>query len=85
MSAPVVTVYTSGPGCQACTATKKHLDRRGIAYTEVPIDSDDGIAAAAIELGFTTAPVVCAFVDGQEQAWDGFRPDRIDALARRTP
>lgn len=76
-----VTVYTAGPSCMACKQTLRHLDRRGIAYTEVPIDSEDGIAAAAIELGFTTAPVVCAFVDGREESWDGYRPDRIDALA----
>ena len=75
-----VTIYTSGPSCMACVQTKRHLDRRGIAYTEVPIDSDDGIAAAAIELGFTTAPVVCVATADGEQSWDGYRPDRIDSL-----
>ena len=76
----VVTVYTSGPSCAACRLTKRHLDRRGIDYTEVPIDSDDGILPAALELDLTTAPIVCASVDGVEQYWDGYRPDRIDAL-----
>lgn len=76
-----VTVYTSGPGCMACTLTKRHLDRRGIPYTEVAIDSDDKILAAINELGFTTAPVVCASTSEGEQAWDGYRPDRINALA----
>lgn len=75
-----VTVYTSGPSCQACTLTKRHLDRRGITYTEEPLDGDN--AAAAIELGFTTAPVVCVSVDGAEDAWSGYRPDRIDKIAR---
>lgn len=73
-----VTVYTSGPSCMACTQTKRHLDRRGITYTEQPLDEDN--AAAAIELGFTTAPVVCVSVDGVETSWDGYRPDRIDSL-----
>lgn len=75
-----VTVYTSGPSCMACVQTKRHLDRRGIAYTEVAIGSDDGITAAAQELGLSTAPVVCASTADGEQYWDGYRPDRIDAL-----
>lgn len=77
-----VTVYTS-PGCRPCIATKKHLDRRGITYTEVAIDSDDKIREAAIELGLSTAPIVCVSIDGDEGVlWDGYRPDRIDELAK---
>ena len=78
---PVVTVYTAGPSCQACAMTKRHLDRRGIPFTEVPIDGDEHIIEAINELGFTTAPVVCASTPGGELSWDGYRPDRIDALA----
>ncbi len=77
---PVVTVYT-GPSCQACTLTKKHLARRGVEFTEIPLDSDDGILAAAQELGLSTAPVVCASTPDGEVFWDGYRPDRIDQLA----
>lgn len=64
----------------ACQQTKRHLTERGITYAEVAVDSDEGIAVAAIELGFTTLPIVCASVDGVEQSWDGYRPDRIDGL-----
>lgn len=77
-----VTVYTSGPSCMACVQTKRHLGKRGIPFTEIPIDSDEGIALSAMELGLTTAPVVCASVDGRESWWDGYRPDRLDALVR---
>lgn len=73
----IVTVYT-GPSCMACQQTKRHLTERGIPYAEVAISSDD--TAAAIELGFTTLPIVCVSVDGVEQSWDGYRPDRIDGL-----
>lgn len=76
----IVTVYTSGPSCQACVLTKRHLDRRGIAYTEKAIDAGD--AEAATYLGYTTAPVVCVSVDGVESSWSGYRPDRIDKIAR---
>ena len=76
----VVTVYTSGSSCMACTQTKRHLNRRGIAYTEVAIDSDPKIYEAISEMGFTTAPVVCASTPLGEISWDGYRPDRIDSL-----
>ena len=76
----ITTVYTSGPSCMACTMTKRHLDRRKVPYTEVPIDSEPAIMDAVEELGLTTAPVVCVSVDGVESYWDGYRPDRIDAL-----
>lgn len=82
-----VTVYTSGPSCMACRQTKRHLDNRGIPYTELPIDSDDKILDAINELGFTTAPVVCVTTTDGDQSWDGYRPDRIDTLTtleRRT-
>lgn len=77
----VVTVYTSGPSCMACTQTKRHLTRRGIPFTEQPIDDD--VLAAASELGFTTAPIVCATIGDTDQSWDGYRPDHIDALLQR--
>jgi glutaredoxin-like protein NrdH len=79
VSVVAVTVYTAGPSCMPCTMTKKHLERRGIPYTEVPI-SADGVMEAIHELDLRTAPVVCAATISGEQAWDGYRPDRIDAL-----
>ncbi|AIT14558.1 NrdH-like glutaredoxin [Mycobacterium phage Smurph] len=76
---PVVTVYTT-TNCQGCTLTKKHLAKLGIDYTEVPIDSDESIRAAIEELGYSTAPVVCASTDEGELHWSDFRYDRIKAL-----
>jgi glutaredoxin-like protein NrdH len=78
MSTLTVRVYTAGPGCMACKLTKTRLDRLGIAHEEIPIDTS--IIDAIHELGFTTAPVVCAATSSGEQSWDGYRPDRIDAL-----
>ena len=72
-----VTVYTT-PNCMGCVQTKRHLDRRGITYAEVPISDDN--RDAIVYLGYTSAPVVCANVNGAEQHWSGYRPDRIDAL-----
>ena len=76
-----VTVYTT-PSCMACVQTKRHMKHRGIEFTEVPIDSDDKIMESINELGFTSAPVVLAATPDGEVAWDGYRPDRIDALRK---
>ena len=73
-----VTVYTNGPSCMACQQTKRHLTKRGVDFTEVPISAEH--YPAFDELGMMTAPVVCANVNGEERYWDGYRPDRIDAL-----
>jgi glutaredoxin len=75
-----VTVYTT-ESCVQCKQTKRHLAHRNIPFTEEPLDDDN--LSAAIDLGFTTAPVI--LVDHPEMgelSWDGYRPDRIDALVR---
>lgn len=58
MTATTVTVYTR-PSCVQCTATKRRLDAKGIAYAKV----DMTINAAAPDyvtdnLGYSAAPVV---------------------------
>jgi glutaredoxin-like protein NrdH len=63
--------------------TKRHLDKlveRGadLAVEYKPLDELD--RDAAIELGCSTAPVVCADLPTGPQTWDGYRPDRLDAL-----
>jgi glutaredoxin-like protein NrdH len=75
-----VTVYTAGPSCMACRQTKRHLEKRHIPYTEIPISSDDNILDAIHYLGFGRAPVVLVATGNGEQSWDGYRPDRIDAI-----
>lgn len=79
---PVVTVYVSGPSCMACVQTKRHMDKRGIKFTEVNIHDDENVAAAIDYLGYTSAPIVLASGIGRagEQEWSGYRPDRIDGL-----
>lgn len=73
-----VDVYTPGPGCQGCKATKRRLNDKEILYTEHPLD---GVADIIEQHHFTTAPVVHVRTDdGEHLYWDGYRPDRIDAL-----
>ena len=65
------------PNCRQCTATKNRLTNLGVGYTE------DLLGAMTIPLAqkehFSSAPIVV--VPGRGEAWCGFRPDRIDALA----
>ncbi|MCU1418519.1 MAG: glutaredoxin-like protein NrdH [Schumannella sp.] len=69
-----VDVYTK-PACGGCVATKKHLAKLGIEFTERELD--DEIREAAMGNGVLAAPVVV--IDGGRM-WGGYRPDEIKAL-----
>lgn len=71
-----VTVY-SKPVCIQCTATKREMERLGIAFKEVDLTKDAVALRRVIDLGYASAPVVEA---GGEH-WSGFRPEKIAALA----
>ena len=71
-----VTVYTK-PACVQCTATRKALDKQGIAYQTVGISLDAEARSYVMALGYLQAPVLVAGNDH----WSGFRPDRIKTLA----
>lgn len=71
-----ITVY-SGPGCQACIATRRALDEAGIKYTKIDITEDKASADRLREAGMRSLPVV--EIDGKI-VWSGFRPDRINVL-----
>ena len=73
-----ITVY-SKPACVQCHATKRALDKKGLAYREVDVT----VTPAALEyitedLGYSMAPVV---VVDEDNHWSGFRPDLIEATA----
>ena len=72
-----ITVY-SKPSCQACRLTYQQLDKVGVDYKSVDITEDQEAFDYVQSLGLKSAPVVVA--EGFEP-WDGFRPDRIKALA----
>ncbi|AHI20929.1 MAG: glutaredoxin-like protein NrdH [Corynebacterium casei] len=70
-----ITLYTK-PACVQCTATKKALDRAGLAYNTVDISLNDEARDYVMALGYVQAPVV--EVGGEH--WSGFRPERIKQL-----
>lgn len=72
-----ITVY-SKPACVQCNATYRALDKKGVAYDVVDITEDAAALARVKDLGYMQAPVVVAGDD----SWSGFRPDKIDEVAR---
>jgi len=73
-----VTIYTTGPDCMACRMTKKQLDKRGIAYDEVPLEGNPSAQDLVRGMGYTQAPVVLT----GDRSWSGFRLDQIKAIVR---
>lgn len=71
-----VTVYTTGPACVQCNATKRWLNKHGIAFTEINITTSPEDANAARALGYTEAPVVVVSNGDPETDlhWSGFNP-----------
>lgn len=71
-----ITVY-SKPMCVQCDATKRAMDRAGLAYSVVDVTEDADALARVKSLGYMQAPVVITADDH----WAGFRPDKIKAIA----
>jgi glutaredoxin-like protein NrdH len=71
----MVTLY-SKPACVQCTATKKSLDNKGIAYRYVDVTTDDEALETVKALGYQAAPVVVTDTDH----WSGYRPDKIATI-----
>lgn len=70
-----ITVY-SKPLCVQCDATKRALNKAGIAYDVVDVTEDAEALAHIKSLGYVQAPVVISGADH----WSGFRPDKIKAI-----
>jgi glutaredoxin-like protein NrdH len=71
----MIRLYTK-PNCVQCDQTKKFLDRNNLEYVSVDISSDQEAYNKAVEMGFTSAPIVVT----DNGAWSGFKPDRLQEL-----
>lgn len=76
-----VTVY-SKPNCVQCTATYREMVKQGVEYDVIDISQDDEARSYVMDLGHLAAPVVV--VNGGEEHWSGYSPDRIKKLASLT-
>lgn len=77
-----IVVYTK-PGCQACTATKHHLDRLDIPYTEVNIMTDSHAAQRLREMSSLELPRVEVSFCDWHNSWTGYRPTKIEELLEK--
>lgn len=58
----MVVVY-SKPGCGACVATKRALDKAGVEYRSVDVSVDSAAREMLVERGFGAMPVVATGED----------------------
>lgn len=63
--------------CAQCTATKRHLERRGVPYDVLDLTDDPTRIEQLRAEGHMQLPVVT----GPTGTWTGYRPDRLDELA----
>lgn len=70
-----ITVYTK-TNCVQCTATTRALDKHGLTYDIIDVETDAEALAHIKSLGYMQAPVIITDTDH----WSGFRPDKIGAL-----
>ena len=80
MSDLKVTVY-SKPSCMQCEMTKMYLDLHKIKFETVDVFEAAGVLEKIKLYGFKSMPVVVIY-DNFDNAWAGYNPDRLEALAK---
>ena len=79
-----VTIYTAGPSCGACIASKSSLRRHDIEFEEVDLTKNPEALAMVKGLGYERAPVTFRTdpaTDHVLEHWGGYRLDKIKATA----
>ena len=72
-----ITVYAK-PNCIPCNFTKNFLEENNIEHSVVDV-TKDSVALDMIKLhGYQGVPVVT--INGFDNSWVGFRPDRLEEL-----
>lgn len=71
-----VVVYSTQK-CGQCKMTYKDLERHNVNFEVIDVSGDEDMMNKLRDMGFKQFPVVMA----GEESWNGFRPDKIKALA----
>lgn len=74
-----VTVYGK-PACVMCDATKRHLDKKGIAYTYLQLEDHPRVVDLARASGHLQAPFVVVERGSERRMWGGYRYALIEEL-----
>ena len=72
-----ITVYTK-PNCMACAMTRKYLLENNVPFESIDVTQNEEALNAVKQAGYTGIPVVA--VNGFDNSWFGFRPDRLEEL-----
>jgi len=72
-----MTTLYSKPGCQPCRMTKRLLESENIPHVVIDVTQTPEALEVVTGLGYQSLPVIVA----GDQHWNGFRPDRVKALA----
>ena len=75
-----ITVYTKS-NCMQCEMTKRYMQDEEIEFGVVDIEKDETALKMLALHGYQSLPVVA--VDGFDNSWSGFRPDKIDELVEK--
>ena len=71
-----IVLWSNGPACVQCSATKREFDRRGIIYIERDLRRNPKAVERFLEMGLTAAPIV----ETDAKRWSGFRLEKIKSL-----
>lgn len=76
-----ITLY-SRPSCVQCTASKRHMDGKGIVYetVDVSLEENEKDLLALKSLNYLTAPVTLVSNGDvkNDVHWGGYQPHKID-------
>lgn len=73
----IITVYTKS-NCMQCEMTKRYMEMENIEFSVVDVEQDEMAIKMLVLHGYQGVPVVA--VDGFDNSWSGFRPDRLEEL-----
>ena len=71
-----ITLWSNGPACVQCQATKREFDKRGIIYNERDLRRNPKAVQRFLEMGLVSAPIV----ETDAKRWSGFRLEKIKSL-----
>ena len=75
-----IIIFTTGPSCGKCIATKSKFKRLGLPFEEVDVTKNTEWGDTLRAAGYTSSPVVLV---PEEDIWQDLHPDDIIYLSRR--
>jgi mycoredoxin len=74
----MITMYTTS-WCGDCRVTKRVLEQKGLAFTEVDIEQDEGAAEIVMKVNNGKRSVPTLEYNGQAASMSGFSRAKLDA------